>query len=103
MATKLTSNPQMGFQESVIVDDALEGALDKRLQAQDARTEAHVAFDKAEEQARDKVASRELPPGVHRCGQHKITVSVIEQEEKEISFTRSAKHETKIKFGLFQE
>ena len=103
MATQLNSNPQMGFQESVIVDDALEGALDKRLQAKDARAEAQAAFDTADEKAREKVASRELPPGVHRCGQHKITVSVIEQEEKEISFTRSAKRETKVSFGLFQE
>ena len=103
MATQLSSNPQMGFHESVIADAALERVLDKRLEAKDARTEAQVAFDKADEKAREKVASLELPPGVHRCDRHKITVSVIEQEEKEISFTRKAKHETSIKFGLFQE
>ena len=103
MGMKLNSDPQMGFQESVIADAALERTLDKRLQAQDARTEARAQFDKADEEARAKVASRELPPGVHRCGQHKITVAVIEQEEKEISFTRSAKRETKISFGLFQQ
>src|SRR3990172_4099641 len=103
MATQLNSNPKMGFQESVIADAALERALDNRLEAQDAQTEARVAFDKADEKARNKVASRELPPGVHRCGQHKITVSVIEQEEKEISFTRKAKHETKIKLDLFHK
>jgi len=103
MATNLSSNPQMGFDESVIADAALERALEKRLQAKQAWAKAQAAFDKLDEKARDAVASRELPPGVHRCGQHKITVAVIVRVEKEISFTRSAKRETKVSFGLFQE
>ena len=42
MATNLSSNPQMGFDESVIAYAALERALEKRLQATQAWGQAHT-------------------------------------------------------------
>src|SRR3989304_4326632 len=93
MATNLSSNPQMGFDESVIADAALERALEKRLQAKQAWAKAQAAFDKLDEKARDAVASRELPPGVDRCGPHKITVAGVVRGGGGGRFMRSAKRE----------
>jgi hypothetical protein len=101
--TSVKEDPQTSFEETVVRDTGLEGLLEKYQVAKAAANEAIKARDTAKEAAEKRVQQLELPAGEHRCGRHKIRIVVVDREEAQVAFTRGAKHETQIKFGLFND
>ena len=83
----IQENPQASFEDKVIEDAELEAVLEKRWKLKAKKADAVRDFKEADDDAKDRIAGLEIPPGVvGRCGRFPFVTSVTDAAD--IEFTR---------------
>jgi hypothetical protein len=94
------TSDQLGFDEQVIEDPAIEDALEERQEAKETLAGARKEYETAHEQALGKLAQLELPEGgAARVGRFRITRKVT--PARSVSFETAEK--SRLSIGLADE
>lgn len=92
---------QIGMDERVVMDDDLEGLLEKRWRLDGDRKEIGQAFKRADDEAKELIAKHPIDEGgAIRVGRFVIKKSVP-GEDVDVSFTRAGK--SRLTIGLWDK